>query len=42
VASRADRKIMLKDGMIVEDTLPFAGPLSGIREIPVQNEGQNG
>lgn len=25
VASRADRKIVLKDGMIVEDTLPFRG-----------------
>jgi putative ABC transport system ATP-binding protein len=24
VASRADRKIVLKDGMVVEDTLPFA------------------
>ena len=26
VASRADRKIVLKDGMVVEDTLPFNGP----------------
>ena len=25
IASRADRKIVLKDGMIIEDTLPFAG-----------------
>ncbi len=25
VASRADRKIVLKDGLVVEDTLPFAG-----------------
>jgi putative ABC transport system ATP-binding protein len=25
VASRADRKIVLKDGMVVEDTLPFSG-----------------
>jgi putative ABC transport system ATP-binding protein len=25
VASRADRKIVLKDGMVVEDTLPFVG-----------------
>jgi ABC-type lipoprotein export system ATPase subunit len=23
VASRADRKIVLRDGMVVEDTLPF-------------------
>jgi len=37
VASHADRKIVLKDGMIAEDTLPFvaAGAL-------VQNEGKNG
>ncbi len=27
VASRADRKIVLRDGMVVEDTLPFAEPL---------------
>ena len=26
IASRADRKIVLKDGLIVEDTLPYAGP----------------
>jgi putative ABC transport system ATP-binding protein len=26
VASRADRKIVLKDGMVVEDTLPFVAP----------------
>jgi len=37
VASHADRKIVLKDGMIAEDTLPFvASP-----EL-VQNEGKNG
>jgi putative ABC transport system ATP-binding protein len=29
VASRADRKIVLKDGMVVEDTLPFNGPHAG-------------
>jgi len=28
VASRADRRIVLKDGMVVEDTLPFAGQAS--------------
>ena len=28
VASRADRKIVLRDGMVVEDTLPFVEPLS--------------
>ena len=26
VASRADRKIVLRDGMVVEDTLPFSAP----------------
>ena len=26
VASRADRKIVLKDGQVVEDTLPFEAP----------------
>jgi putative ABC transport system ATP-binding protein len=35
VASRADRKIMLRDGLIVEDTLPFAG--SGSAGQAVQN-----
>jgi putative ABC transport system ATP-binding protein len=34
VASRADRKIVLKDGMIVEDSLPFA--------VPVAEQAQNG
>jgi ABC-type lipoprotein export system ATPase subunit len=28
VASRADRKIVLKDGMIVEDSLPFEAALA--------------
>jgi putative ABC transport system ATP-binding protein len=42
VASRADRKIILKDGMIVEDTLPFTRLSSGLREISVQNEETNG
>ena len=27
IASRADRKIVLKDGMIIEDTLPVAGAI---------------
>ena len=26
VASRADRRIVLRDGMVVEDTLPYTGP----------------
>jgi putative ABC transport system ATP-binding protein len=34
VASRADRKIVLKDGMIVEDSLPF--------EATVAEQAQNG
>jgi putative ABC transport system ATP-binding protein len=32
VASRADRKIVLKDGMIVEDTLPFKAEPELVRE----------
>jgi putative ABC transport system ATP-binding protein len=28
VASRADRKIVLRDGMIVEDSLPFIAPVA--------------
>jgi putative ABC transport system ATP-binding protein len=38
VASQADRKIVLKDGMVVEDSLPFAGS----SEALVQGEGKNG
>ena len=34
VASQADRKIVLKDGLVVEDTLPFAD----FAEAVVQNE----
>jgi putative ABC transport system ATP-binding protein len=37
VASQADRKIVLRDGLVAEDTLPFAAA-----EAPVQNEGKNG
>jgi len=40
VASRADRRITLKDGLVVEDTLPCAVPSSA--ETLVQNEGKNG
>jgi putative ABC transport system ATP-binding protein len=39
IASRADRKIVLKDGMIVEDTLPYTAALSGSE---VAERGQNG
>jgi putative ABC transport system ATP-binding protein len=38
VASRADRKIVLKDGMIVEDTLPYDGPSM----VTVQDRVKNG
>ena len=37
IAARADRKIVLKDGMIIEDTLP-SHPVEAL----VQNEGNNG
>ena len=37
VASRADRKIVLKDGMIVEDTLPYTGPSSAALQDRVTN-----
>jgi putative ABC transport system ATP-binding protein len=37
VASRADRRITLKDGLVVEDTLPFTSV-----ETSVQNEEKNG
>jgi ABC-type lipoprotein export system ATPase subunit len=40
VASRADRKIVLRDGMVVEDTLPFSAPVAVVAEGAEQN--QNG
>ena len=42
VASRADRKIVLRDGLIVEDRLLYSEPFSGSSEILVQNEEENG
>jgi ABC-type lipoprotein export system ATPase subunit len=42
VASRADRKIVLRDGLIVEDSLPYSETVPGSREILVQNEDKNG
>jgi putative ABC transport system ATP-binding protein len=44
VASRADRKIVLKDGLVVEDTLPYAGAQTGNETdaILLQNEEKNG
>ena len=38
VASQADRKIVLRDGMIVEDTLPYTGPSA----VTIQDRGPNG
>jgi putative ABC transport system ATP-binding protein len=38
VASEADRKIVLKDGMVVEDSLPSAGSSEGV----VQSEEKHG
>jgi putative ABC transport system ATP-binding protein len=38
VASQADRKIVLRDGMIVEDTLPYTGPSA----VAVQDQEKNG
>jgi putative ABC transport system ATP-binding protein len=42
VASRADRKIVLRDGLIVEDRLLYSEPFSGSSKILVQNEEENG
>jgi putative ABC transport system ATP-binding protein len=41
VASRADRKIVLKDGMVVEDTLPFTAEQVS-STTPLNNEESNG
>ncbi len=41
VAARADRKIVLKDGLVVEDTLPFA-PAQVETSDAVQGDGKNG
>lgn len=40
VAAQADRKIVLKDGLVVEDTLPFAA-VAG-RQNGFEREGKNG
>jgi putative ABC transport system ATP-binding protein len=42
VANRADRKIVLKDGLVVEDTLPNAPAASEQLEALVQDERTNG
>ncbi len=42
VASRADRRIVLRDGLIVEDTLPGSALPSDSGAMLVRNEGTNG
>jgi putative ABC transport system ATP-binding protein len=42
VARLADRKIVLKDGLIVEDTLPIEPVVVGSSQALVQNEEKNG
>ncbi|MGD0292518.1 MAG: ABC transporter ATP-binding protein [Terracidiphilus sp.] len=42
IASRADRKIVLRDGMIVEDTLPYSGPTMRPSAVAVQGQENNG
>ncbi|MGO9319075.1 MAG: ABC transporter ATP-binding protein [Terracidiphilus sp.] len=42
IASRADRKIVLRDGMILEDTLPSAGSPPSLSTSQVQVEQNNG
>jgi putative ABC transport system ATP-binding protein len=44
VASCADRKIVLKDGLVVEDTLPFAAPpaASDTSAEPILGQARNG
>jgi putative ABC transport system ATP-binding protein len=42
IANRADRKIVLRDGLIVEDTLPYAAPLSGSHPAFVNDQEKNG
>ena len=42
VASRADRKIVLRDGLIVEDTLPYIAPISGSQPALVRDQEKNG
>ena len=37
IASRADRKIVLKDGVVVEDTLPSATPVAAVASEPMAN-----
>jgi putative ABC transport system ATP-binding protein len=42
IASRADRKIVLRDGLVVEDTLPYAGPDAMAVAAPGAGRAQHG
>jgi putative ABC transport system ATP-binding protein len=42
IASRADRKIVLRDGMIVEDTLPYSSPTTRPSAVAVEGQENNG
>ena len=42
IANRADRKIVLRDGLIVEDTLPYVAPVPGSHETLVHDQEKNG
>jgi putative ABC transport system ATP-binding protein len=42
VASQANRKIVLRDGLIVEDTLPCTASLTDLRETLVHDQEKNG
>jgi len=41
VASRADRRIVLRDGMVVEDTLPYGGP-GAANAVPAAGQASHG
>jgi putative ABC transport system ATP-binding protein len=42
VASRADRRIVLRDGLMVEDSLPFTGSLTKPEAVAAPEQVQNG
>ncbi|MGH9599540.1 MAG: ABC transporter ATP-binding protein [Terracidiphilus sp.] len=42
IAARADRKIVLKDGMIVEDSLPFVASAANSTDTSLQKQENNG
>jgi putative ABC transport system ATP-binding protein len=41
VASRADRRIVLRDGMVVEDTLPYPGS-AAVEPVPAAEQASHG